>query len=42
MDISVFMDDVAAVGTADNITKGIQNCKRSGDWKENNMWIIGN
>ena len=24
----VFMDDVAAVGTADNIRKGIQNCRR--------------
>ena len=24
----VFMDDIAAVGTADNIRKGIQNCRR--------------
>ena len=24
----VFMDDTAAVGTADNIRKGIQNCKK--------------
>ena len=26
--ISVFMDDIAAVETADNIRKGIQNCKK--------------
>ena len=26
--IPVFMDDIAAVGTADNIRKGIQNCRR--------------
>ena len=26
--IPVFMDDIAAVGTVDNIRKGIQNCKR--------------
>ena len=26
--MSVFMDDIAAVGTADNIRKGIQNCRR--------------
>ena len=24
----IFMDDIAAVGTADNIRKGIQNCRR--------------
>ena len=24
----VFMDDIAAVGTADNIRKGIRNCRR--------------
>ena len=24
----VFMDNIAAVGTADNIRKGIQNCRR--------------
>ena len=24
----VFVDDIAAVGTADDIRKGIQNCKR--------------
>ena len=24
----VFMDDIAAVGTADNIRKGVQNCRR--------------
>ena len=26
--MSVFMDDIAAVGTADNIKKGIKNCRR--------------
>ena len=26
--ISVFMDDIAAVETADNIRKGIQNCRK--------------
>ena len=25
--MSVFMDEIAAVGTADNIRKGIQNCR---------------
>ena len=24
----IFMDDIAAVGTADNFRKGIQNCRR--------------
>ena len=28
IDMPVFMDDIAAVGTADNIRKEIQNCKR--------------
>ena len=26
--MSVFMDDITAAGTADNIRKGIQNCRR--------------
>ena len=26
--IPVFMDDIAAVGTAENIRKAIQNCRR--------------
>ena len=25
--MSVFIDDIAAAGTADNIRKGIQNCR---------------
>ena len=35
--MSIFMDNIAAVGTADNISKGIQNCR-----KENDIWINEN
>ena len=28
MGMTVFIDDIAAVGTADNIGKEIQNCRR--------------
>ena len=27
--MSVFMDDIAALGKADDIRKGIQNCRRT-------------
>ena len=28
IDMPVFMEDIAAVGTTDDIRKGIQNCRR--------------
>ena len=28
LDVSVFMDNIVAAGAADNIRKGIQNCRR--------------
>ena len=33
----VFMNDIAAVGTADNIRKGMQNCRRIGIEKKRYM-----